>query len=393
MPNIRKGMMGAAGAGGVGAYQIYGLGQGQFAQLAEGTGRSNATSPILVGPKKDWTAATASMYNVMGISNGKLYAWGKNVLGLNGTGTADAFLEAPPFTQVGALTDWSLLPNLGANKTMHAIKTDGTLWGWGMNTPSSGGGGLIGDGTTTDRSSPVQIGSLTTWASVKVGIFMGAALKTDGTLWTWGSGASGQTGQSTTSDTSSPVQIASGVASFSCSGDGGGFITTSNKLYTWGQNNTGQLGINLAAGGSRSSPVPVGSLTDWSNVTINSSRTAAVKTDGTLWAWAGGFYGPWNNSGVSYSSPIQIGSLTDWAVILDRPAQAGGTARNTSFCIKTDGTLWAWGGYKNAYNFNQTGVYTAVVRSPVQVGTQTHYGPSVNSIFSSSNFFGRRTLT
>ena len=85
-----------------------------------------------------------------------------------------------------------------------AIKTDGALWAWGENSD-----GQLGDGTTVDKSSPVQVGALTTWAQCSPGYKQSQALKTDGTLWAWGSGANGTLGQGNTTSYSSPVQVGS----------------------------------------------------------------------------------------------------------------------------------------------------------------------------------------
>jgi alpha-tubulin suppressor-like RCC1 family protein len=84
---------------------------------------------------------------------------------------------------------------------MLALKTDGTLWSWGRNDT-----GQLGDGTKTDRSSPVQIGALSNWAKGSVGQTGCSAIKTDGTAWAWGANA-GAFGNNSTDEASSPVQI------------------------------------------------------------------------------------------------------------------------------------------------------------------------------------------
>jgi len=87
---------------------------------------------------------------------------------------------------------------------MAIIKTDGTLWTFGHNSY-----GELGLEDTTHRSSPVQVGSLTTWNMVICGYYYTAAIQTDGTLWSWGRNSDGQLGLEDTTHRSSPVQVGS----------------------------------------------------------------------------------------------------------------------------------------------------------------------------------------
>jgi len=89
-----------------------------------------------------------------------------------------------------------------AKKTSVPVEAQYSLWGWGGNAS-----GEIGLGDITDRSSPVQVGTLTNWYSVSVGRFQTMAIKTDGTLWAWGSNGSGRLGLGDITDRSSPVQV------------------------------------------------------------------------------------------------------------------------------------------------------------------------------------------
>ena len=83
-----------------------------------------------------------------------------------------------------------------------ALKSDGSLWAWGPNSR-----GALGDGTTVDKLSPVQITADTDWVSISAGGFHTMALKSDGSLWAWGANATGALGDGTTGDKLSPVQI------------------------------------------------------------------------------------------------------------------------------------------------------------------------------------------
>jgi len=282
----------------------------------------------------------------------QLWIWGRNAdgqLGLNDT----ANRSSP--VQVGALTTWS--QTAAGYKFSLAVKTDGTLWSWGYNTYS----GQLGLGDTANCSSPVQVGALTAWAQVAAGNNFSLAIKTDGALWSWGRNVEGMLGLNDTANRSSPVQVG---ALTTWSQVAGGFtfslaVKTDGTLWGWGYNGLGQLGLNDTA--NRSSPVQVGALTTWSKVTGGNNFSVAVKTDGTLWSWGANTNGRLGlNDTVYRSSPVQIGALTTWSQI------AGGSG----FClaIKTDGTLWSWG-----YNsYGKLGLNdTANRSSPVQVGVLT----------------------
>ena len=99
----------------------------------------------------------------------------------------------------GEANNWASVA-AGQNHTV-AVTTDGQLWAWGANS-----GGQLGDGTTTNRHSPVRIGEATNWASVAA---QGntVAVTTDGQLWAWGHNSSGQLGDGTTTNRHSPVRI------------------------------------------------------------------------------------------------------------------------------------------------------------------------------------------
>jgi alpha-tubulin suppressor-like RCC1 family protein len=106
--------------------------------------------------------------------------------------------------QIGALTTWASV-GIG-NYNVLAVKTDGTLWAWG-----AADAGALGNGTSTPNlSSPVQIGALTDWAQVAAGNAFSLAIKTNGTVWNWGINTTGQLGNGGTTTTSSPVQVDNG---------------------------------------------------------------------------------------------------------------------------------------------------------------------------------------
>ena len=193
------------------------------------------------------------------------------------------------------------------------------LWAWG-----GGANGMLAQITNSDTqySSPIQIPG--DWRSIcqstSPGMTSIYATKVDGTLWAWGSNSNGQLAQNHIVNRSSPVQIgsgtdwATGAGSVASSDEWAGALKTDGTLWFWGRNEYGQLGQN-DDGDRYSSPVQVPGTT-WRTVFGGHKSTFATKTDGTLWSWGYGSRGAkallGHNNTTQYSSPVQIGSETDW---------------------------------------------------------------------------------
>ena len=301
-----------------------------------------------------------------------LYATGRNTEGQLGQGHT-----ASPYTSyviIGASTDWAEI-DCGSYSSI-AIKNNNTIWAWGYNYR-----GQLGLGDTTNRSSPVQIGSDTTWSKVSSGGDHRIAIKTNGTMWSWGHNGYGRLGISyNNSYEFYPVQIG-GLTTWSKVSAGlahNAAIKTDGTIWAWGQGSSGQIGNSNTA--DLNSPVQIGSLTNWANVSAGFAFTVAVKTDGTLWSWGSNGYGQiGDGTTTNRSSPVQIGSLTTWSKVA--------AARSAGYAIKTDGTLWSWGGnYAGGLGLGDTTHRS----SPVQIGALTNWSKIDGSI---SGFFATSIKT
>ena len=204
------------------------------------------------------------------------------------------------------------------------------LWGWGV------GGGRPGDGK---RTPVTTFAGGTNWKQVSAGGAHTVAIKTDGTLWTWGYNNRGQLGDNTIITRSTPVTTFAGGNNWKqvfCGNERTLAIKTDGSLWVWGQNNAG-LGINNASG-DRSTPVTTfAGGTDWKSVASGGSHTVAIKTDGTLWVWGGGSDGKLGtNNTAERSIPVTtFAGGNTWKQV------ACGYFNTTA--IKTDGSLWTWG--------------------------------------------------
>ena len=262
-----------------------------------------------------------------------LWNWGANDRGQLGqnnhqSGGPSGGVSSP--VQIPGTT-WKGFISPGGSRSL-AIKTDGTLWSWGYNA-----NGVLATNNQTQYSSPTQIPG-TTWSKVTLSADAYAlSTKTNGTLWGWGNNAYGYLGQNNRIQYSSPVQVGSdttwsrGVITTAYAG--GGF-KTDGTLWVWGRNTKGGLGLNQSENSHYSSPVQLPGTT-WKDISGDFYNTMGTKTDGTLWVWGQNNMGQLGQGNrTDYSSPVQIPG-TNWNEIA--------STAYSQYGIKTDGTLWSWG--------------------------------------------------
>jgi alpha-tubulin suppressor-like RCC1 family protein len=301
-------------------------------QLGDGT-TTNSPVPVQVsGHSTDWVTVSPGGDDTCAVkTDHTLWCWGLNYAGQLGDGTTT---NSPVPVQVsGHSTDWATV-SPGQGYTC-AVKTGGTVWCWGVN-----GSGQLGDGTTTDSQAPVQVsGHTADWASVTAGGAHTCAEKTDRTVWCWGVNGNGELGNGATTNSPVPVQVSGHTADWASVTAGQDYTCaekTGGTVWCWGVNGLGQLGD----GTTTDSPVPVqvgGHTADWASVTAGWAHTCAIKTDHTLWCWGDNGFGQLGD-GTTTASPVQVqvsGHTADWATVSD--------GLSHTCAEKTDGTVWCWG--------------------------------------------------
>jgi len=227
---------------------LWSWGQGEHGRLGldDETNRLVPTqilTPATAAAGTTWDSISAGVEHSLAIrTDGTLWAWGaggQRQTGLNSTD--DALLP----TQVGTDTTWNSI-SAGSLHSL-ATRTDGTLWSWGWGTV-----GQLGLGSTVTTWVPTQVPTPdtaapgTTWDSISAGVNHSIAIRSDGTLWIWGMGGSGRLGLDSAANVFAPTQLQPGTTWDSISGGGQHTlaIRADDTLWSWGMGVSGQLGIN-----------------------------------------------------------------------------------------------------------------------------------------------------
>ena len=275
-------------------------------------------------------------------SDGTIWAWGDNTYGELGTNDAPTQHSTPfQVSQATGLTA-AVAISSGTNFSL-AVKSGGTAWAWGYNF-----NGQLGDNTTTQRNAPVQVSGLANVVAVAAGYNHGLALTGSGTVWAWGNNSSYQLGDGTTTQRNAPVQVGqapsnwlTGVVAVAAGDTFSVAVKSDGSVWTWG---TGGSTGSLGAGTTTVSPLPIpaSGLTGAVAVSARAANAVALKTDGmptgTVWAWGSNSYGTIGDGGTT-SAPVPVKGLTAAIAI----AQGG----LHTHALRSDGTgsdtIWAWG--------------------------------------------------
>ena len=203
------------------------------------------------------------------------------------------------------------------------VKKDGSLWACGNNWH-----GQLGDGTTTNRHTPVKI--MDNVSSVSAGGNHSLIVKKDGSLWACGYNEDGELGDGTTTERHTPVKIMDDVSSVSAGGYHSLIVKKDGSLWACGDNEYGQLGDGT--GTDRHTPVKI--MDNVSSVSAGNYHSLIVKKDGSLWACGNNKYGRLGDGTTTdRHTPVKI---------MDNVSSAS-AGYDYSLIVKKDGSLWACG--------------------------------------------------
>ena len=321
---------------------LWGVGNNSTGQLGDGT-QDNRSSPLQIESSGVSSVAAGGGHSLYLKSDGSLWAMGWNGQGQLGIGTTDQqkspvqvldALGGNPVTNVVSVAS-------GGNHSLY-LKSDGSLWAMGRNNY-----GQLGDGTGTQRLSPVEIESSGV-SSVAAGSHHSLYLKSDGSLWAMGWNGSGQLGDGTTISRSSPVQVldapggdpVTNVVSVDANSSHSLYLKSDGSLWAMGDNMDGQLGDGTDM--DRSSPGEIES-SGVSSVAAGGEHSLYLKSDGSLWAMGRNNFGQLGTgNNLTRKSPVQVLDAEYGSPVTDVVSVFAGSRH--SLFIKSDGTFWAIGG-------------------------------------------------
>ncbi|PWH84842.1 RCC1 domain-containing protein [Brumimicrobium oceani] len=274
---------------------LWGAGGNEFGSLGVNSPNQLFTSFQQITTSNDWVKVSPSSYFTLALkSDSTIWAWGQNNNYQLGNSPATPEQLSP--IQVGTDTDWAEI-SAGTSSTSFAIKSDGTIWGWGSNPSSI----IVMGSSTYTVATPTQVGTDSDWLTMSLGPQHILAQKQDSTLWSWGGGVGlGMGGTPSVTNTPQPITTDKWI-SFTTGINTSYGIKDDGTLWVWGLNSHGQLGDGTTT--DRLVPTQIGTDSNWSSVQArNSFIVMATKTDGTVWYWGGrNYYGEYGN-GLSYGT-------------------------------------------------------------------------------------------
>jgi alpha-tubulin suppressor-like RCC1 family protein len=354
---------------------VFGFGYNGNGQLGNGSTFSTSVPTAVAGVAGIQQISSSANHALAVRNDGTVKAWGFNDSGQLGVSNTQASaVNAVDVAGVGFVTAVAA----GRYHSL-ALKADGTVWAWGLNSD-----GQLGDGSlATSRSTPAQIVSLSGVVAIAAGSRHNLALLGNGNVMVWGANESGQLGDGSTTRRTTPVLASiGGVVAVAAGGAHSLAIKSNGTAWAWGANGFGQLGN----GGTINSAAPVAIISLGSGVGLiaaGENHSLAVKSGGALFSWGSNLNGQLGD-GSSLSRSIPFTMTTPANVV----AISGGG--HHSAAINNRGELFVWGdnyfgqvGNKSG-NFNPAARGANVLQGNSQISTYSQAAGSAIGTASSA---------
>ncbi len=266
---------------------------------------------------------SAGSYHMVALKeNGEVWAWGHNYSGELGDGTVTD-RHTPVKVNITGVKQIS-----AGNSYTVALKENGEVWAWGDNSC-----GKLGDGTTTTRKLPIKV-NITGVKQISTGFNYTVALKENGEVWAWGRNYYGELGDGTAIDRYTPIKVNIESVKQVAAGDHHTVVLKENgEVWAWGYNYQGQVGDGTRM--DRYTPVKA-NITGVKQITAGDRFTVALKENGEMWAWGNNdFGGLGDGTTTDRYIPVKV-NITGVKQISARASQR-------TVALKENGEVWAWG--------------------------------------------------
>lgn len=316
---------------------LWAWGTGSRGQLGTGDNRHRLV-PGVVHPVGDAVGLVASHDTAFAIkADGSLTAWGSNEFNKLAL-TRDEESE-DVWSQLFALRD--VVSTASGSGLTVTVTRDGSVWETGFGN--------------ADESRPLRVRELANITAVAACSRTKFALREDGSVWAWGDSQRNEIGDGRilvpgpslsgmVSQRLVParVQVPYDTVAIAAGDNTAYALQRDGTLWAWGDNESGQLGNGARREMSMFEshdllPAPIASLSDVVSVCAGGSSAFAVTRDGALWAWGSNEFGQFGSreSGLSSVRPTQVEGLSEVRLIA--------TSGESTFAVRRDGSVWAWG--------------------------------------------------
>ena len=211
-----------------------------------------------------------------------------------------------------------------------ALRSDGSVWSWGNNQA-----GQMGNGAA-NCVFPLRVSGVSNVVGLAAGWNHSLAVEANGTVWTWGTNDGGQLGNGFNTNSPTPIQAGAGVLTNAIAVSGGMShslaLLANGRVMAWGTNSVYELGNGTST--SSATPVFVSNLTSIIKISAGAYHSAALDSNGVVWCWGYGHYGQiGKGNSNSYNTPV--------SVLSNVVAVAAGLYH--TLALQSNGTVWAWG--------------------------------------------------